>query len=86
MQDDDDLVSTAEALRIDAGTKFCRQRDDSYDKKNRFVQAAYKIIEKGESNGRESFLICISVEKDDSHGRLPYYLKPKFYVRVVPMY
>ena len=51
MQDDDDLVSTAEALRIDAGTKFCRQRDDSYDKKNRFVQAAYKIIEKGESNG-----------------------------------
>lgn len=60
MQDDDDLVSTAEALRIDAGTKFCRQRDDSYDKKNRFVQAAYKIIEKGESNGRESFLICIS--------------------------
>lgn len=60
MQDDDDLVSTAKALRIDAGTKFCRQRDDSYDKKNRFVQAAYKIIEKGESNGRESFLICIS--------------------------
>lgn len=60
MQDDDDLVSTAEALRIDAGTKFCRQRDDSYDKKNRFVQAAYKIIEKGESNGRESFLVCIS--------------------------
>lgn len=60
MQDDDDLVSTAEALRIDAGTKFCRQRDDSYDKKNQFVQAAYKIIEKGESNGRESFLICIS--------------------------
>lgn len=46
MQDDDDLVSTAKALRIDAGTKFCRQRDDSYDKKNRFVQAAYKIIEK----------------------------------------
>lgn len=60
MQDDDDLVSTAKALRIDAGTKFYRQRDDSYDKKNRFVQAAYKIIEKGESNGRESFLICIS--------------------------
>ena len=60
MQDDDDLVSTAEALRIDAGTKFSRQRDDSYDKKNRFVQAAYKIIEKGEPNGRESFLICIS--------------------------
>lgn len=60
MQDDDDLVSMAKALRIDAGTKFCRQRDDSYDKKNRFVQAAYKIIEKGESNGRESFLICIS--------------------------
>ena len=60
MQDDDDFVSMAEALRIDAGTKFCRQRDDSYDKKNRFVQAAYKIIEKGESNGRESFLICIS--------------------------
>lgn len=36
--------------------KFKEQRDDSYDEKNLFMLTAYKIIEKGESNGSANFL------------------------------
>lgn len=36
--------------------KFKAKRDDSYDEKNLFMLTAYKIIEKGESNGSADFL------------------------------
>jgi hypothetical protein len=60
MQDDDDLASSARALRIDAGTKICesKEKDDAYERMLVRITDE-KIKEKGESNGSDRFLIHI---------------------------